>query len=156
MSSKNTTDLTQGSVFKRLLLFTLPLLATNLLQQLYNAADVAVVGRFAGETSLAAVGATSGITTLLLNIFIGLATGANVVCANLYGARKKESLSRRMHTATLLSLVCAIGCLRGIGQSTGPTILNAFCITVPRILWVLVVFPLNPTFLFLYICYPIS
>ena len=50
----------------------------------------------------------------------------------------------------------AIGCLRGMWQSTGPTLLNAFCITAPRILWVLVIFPLKPTFLFLYICYPIS
>jgi len=111
VASKNTTDLTKGSVLKQLLLFALPILATNLLQQFYNAADVAVVGSFAenGKDSLAAVGATSSITNLLLNLFIGLAIGANVVCANLYGAKNQKSLYRCMHTAILLALVCGIG-----------------------------------------------
>lgn len=111
MALKNTTDLTKGSVFKRLLLFTLPLLATNLLQQFYSAADIAVVGSFAenGKDSLAAVGATSYITNFLLNLFIGIAIGANVVCANLYGAKKQASLYRCMHTAMILALVCGIG-----------------------------------------------
>ncbi len=105
MAAKHSMDLTQGSVLKKLLLFALPVLATNLLQQLYSAADVIVVGKFAGSTALAAVGSTGAVTTLLLNVFLGLAIGANVVCANLYGARQKEALSRCMHTSVLLALI---------------------------------------------------
>jgi putative MATE family efflux protein len=108
MAARHSTDLTQGPVLKGLLAFTLPLLLTNLLQQFYSAADVIVVGKFAGSTALAAVGSTSSITSLLLNFFNGLAVGANVICANLYGARRKEDLSKSMHTAILLALVCGV------------------------------------------------
>ena len=106
--SKHTMDLTTGPVTKKLLLFMLPILATNLLQQFYTAADTAVVGKFASETALAAVGSTSHLTSLLLSLFVGLATGANVVCARYRGARRQENLRKCMHTSLLLGLACGL------------------------------------------------
>jgi len=103
MSSRHSMDLTSGPVIRKLLLFTMPLLLTNLLQQFYSAADVIVVGKFAGSAALAAVGSTGSITTLLLNLFNGLAVGANVICANLVGARKREELNRCMYSSLLIA-----------------------------------------------------
>ena len=114
MNKRHSMDFTTGSVSKKLVLFALPILASNILQQLYNAADRAVVGQFAGKTALAAVGSTGSATTMLLNIFIGLAVGANIVSSNLLGARKTEELRRNMHTSILLALFCGV-MLMGIG-----------------------------------------
>ena len=116
MSSRHSMDLTEGPVLGKLLKFVFPLILTNLLQQFYNAADVIVVGKFAGSAALAAVGSTSSITTLLLNLFNGLAVAANVICANLYGARNREALSKCMHTSILLAFVGGLG-LTAIGVS---------------------------------------
>ena len=80
--AKHTMDLTTGSVTKKLLIFTMPILASNLLQQFYNAADTVVVGKFASDTALAAVGSTGSLTALILSLFIGLTAGTNVACAN--------------------------------------------------------------------------
>jgi len=105
MAPGKSMDLTRGSVFKKLVVFAFPILISNLLQQLYHAADVVVVGNFAKNStvSLAAVGSTGSITTLLLNLFLGLSMGANVICANLFGARKKEELRRAMETALIVA-----------------------------------------------------
>ena len=109
--AKNKMDLTRGSVLKSLLLFAIPIVLTNILQQLYHAADMIVVGNFAQDStaSLAAVGSTNSITALCLNLFVGLAVGANVVCAKLFGARKEEELRRAMHTSILLAVLCGVG-----------------------------------------------
>ena len=80
-------DMCQGSVLKNVLLFAIPLIFTSMLQLLYNAADLVVVSRFAGSNSMAAVGATSSITNLLVNIGIGFALGASVVVARRFGAK---------------------------------------------------------------------
>ena len=116
MASKHSMDLTQGSVFKKLLAFAFPLWMATLVQQVYHAADVIVVGNFSenSTTALAAVGSTGSVTNLILNMFLGLAAGASVVCANLYGARDEAGLRRSMSTALLAStggglLVCVIG-----------------------------------------------
>ena len=106
--SKHTMDLTTGSVTKKLLVFTMPILASNLLQQFYTAADTAVVGKFASETALAAVGSTSHLTSFLLSLFVGLAIGANVVCARHHGAQNKDKLRSCMHTSLILGLVCGL------------------------------------------------
>lgn len=105
MASKHSMDLTRGSVPKNLLIFALPILLSNLLQQLYQCADVVVVGNFASDptVSLAAVGSTGSITNLFLNLFLGLAIGANVVCANLFGAGDLSALRRAMHSSILLA-----------------------------------------------------
>ena len=81
MKPKRSLDLTTGPILKNLLLFTLPILATNLLQQFYNAADQIVVGQFAenGKAALAAIGTTGSAVNLIVNLFVGLAVGANIV-----------------------------------------------------------------------------
>jgi putative MATE family efflux protein len=107
--AKHTMDLTTGSVTKKLLIFTMPILASNLLQQFYNAADTVVVGKFASDTALAAVGSTGSLTALILSLFIGLTAGTNVACANHYGARNREKLRKCMHTSILLGVICGIG-----------------------------------------------
>lgn len=103
-------DLTTGSVTKKLMSFAMPILASNMLQHLYNAADKAVVGRFAvnGDLALAATGATGTAITLLLNLFVGLSLGANVVCANMRGAAKPRELRRAMHSSILLAAITGV------------------------------------------------
>ena len=106
MRARYSMDLTTGSVTKKLIWFAFPILLSNLLQQLYTSADMAVVGQFGSDTALAAVGSTSSINNLLLSLFNGLAVGANVVCANRYGAKKKDELHRVIYTSLLLAAVC--------------------------------------------------
>lgn len=97
-------DMTEGPVFSKLLNFSIPLILSNLLQLLFNAADVIVVGRFAGDNSLAAVGSTTSLINLLVNLFVGLSIGCNVVTANFFGANQKKELNICIHTAILLSI----------------------------------------------------
>lgn len=116
MKPKRSVDLTTGPISKKLILFTLPILVTNLLQQLYNAADQIVVGQFAenGKAALAAIGTTGSAVNLIVNLFVGLAVGTNIVCANLKGAKKMDELRQAMHTSIVLAailgiFVCGIG-----------------------------------------------
>ena len=102
-------DMCNGPLFKKMLIFTLPLMASSLLQLLFNAADIIVVGRFAGDNSLAAVGSTSSLVNLLVNLFMGLSIGANVLVARFYGARREKDLSETIHTSIAISIVS--GCL---------------------------------------------
>ena len=97
-------DMCSGSILKKILLFTLPLMCSSLLQLLFNAADIIVVGRFAGDNSLAAVGSTSSLINLLTNFFMGLSVGANVLVARFFGARNQKDLTETVHTAMTLSL----------------------------------------------------
>jgi len=114
MKSRKTMDLTTGPIMSKLLPFVLPIMATNLLQHLYNAADKAVVGQFSGSGALAAVGASSPAITLIVNLFVGLSIATNIICSNLRGAKKEAELQRFMHTAVLTSsLVGLIVCLLG-------------------------------------------
>lgn len=113
MIKKNNTssyqiDMTSGPVFSKLLLFSIPLVLSSLLQLLFNAADIIVVGRFAGDNSLAAVGSTSALINLLVNLFVGLSVGTNVVAAHFFGAGKKRELEQTVHTAMLLSIYSGI------------------------------------------------
>ena len=107
MQSKKTLDMTQGPVTGKLLSFAVPIIITNLIQQMYTIADRVVVGRFAenGTTALAAVGSTGAITVLFLNLFYGMALGANVTCANYRGAKDGPNLERCMHTAVPFALL---------------------------------------------------
>ena len=115
MRKQHSIDLTSGSVIKKLIIFAFPILVSNIMQQLYNTADMIVVGKFVGDNALAAVGATGEITVLILNLFFGLSIGANIVCSNLFGAKNKEGLSRCMHTAMLVAPICGIAlCLLGL------------------------------------------
>ena len=109
MKNKNyEMDMTTGSLFPMILMFSLPLIASSVLQLLFNAADVVVVGRFAGSESLAAVGSTSSLTNLLTNVFIGLSVGTNVVVANFYGAKKDKEVKSAVHTSIMLGIITGI------------------------------------------------
>ena len=102
-------DMCNGSILKKMLLFAFPLMFSNILQLLFNAADIIVVGNFAGDNSLAAVGSNTALINLLTNLFIGLSIGANVLVARYYGADKKDELKDTVHTAMLLSFIS--GCI---------------------------------------------
>lgn len=97
-------DMCNGPLFGKILLFTLPLMLSGILQLLFNAADVVVVGRFAGNESLAAVGSTGSLTNLLVNLFIGLSVGVNVLVARYYGAKQEEEVSQTVHTSMIICI----------------------------------------------------
>lgn len=105
--SKN--QITEGVIWKQLLFFFFPILLGTLFQQLYNTADTVVVGRFVGTQALAAVGGSTGqIVNLVVNFFVGLASGATVISARYYGARDRIKLNNALHTAIALSIVGGI------------------------------------------------
>lgn len=101
-------DMCSGPLLGKILSYAMPLMLSGILQLLFNAADVIVVGRFAGHESLAAVGSTSALVNLLINVFIGLSIGANVLVAQYFGARKDQEVSETVHTAVTVSLVCGV------------------------------------------------
>lgn len=105
---KNKVDICGGPIFSGVIRYTIPVILTNILQLLYNAADMVVVGRFCGSTAIAAVGATSSLTSLLVNVFIGLSTGAGVVVAHSIGARDSEGTKKAVHTSIAISFVCGV------------------------------------------------
>ncbi len=106
--TKNEIDMCNGPILKKMLIFTLPLMCSSMLQLLFNAADIIVVGRFAGDVALAAVGSTTSLVLLLSNLFIGLSVGANVLAARYFGAQRGNELSKSVHTALLLSMISGI------------------------------------------------
>jgi len=97
--------MTEGSLWRNTLLFALPLLASGILQLLFNAADTIVVGRFSGQQALAAVGSVGSLTSLTINLFLGLSTGTNVVVAQFIGAKDKENTHAAVHTAVTVSVI---------------------------------------------------
>ena len=99
-------DMLHGPLAPKIIAFALPVAASGFLQQLFNAADVAVVGRFAGSDALAAVGANTYLISLMVNLFVGVSLGANVTIANCVGEGDERGVSRATHTAIALSLVC--------------------------------------------------
>ena len=101
-------DMCNGPIVKKMLLFAIPLMCSSVLQLLFNAADIVVVGRFAGDNSLAAVGSNTALISLLTNLFIGLSIGANVLAARYYGAKQEKALSETVHTSMLLSVYSGI------------------------------------------------
>lgn len=102
---QNSGDITQGVIWKQLLAFFFPLWFGTFFQQLYNTVDTVVVGRFVGKTTLAAVGSTGVVVNLTVGVFTGLASGAVVIIAQHYGARRGPEVFRSVHTAMLLSLL---------------------------------------------------
>ena len=108
MLKQSAVDMTEGPITKKLLLFSLPIMLSGILQLLYNAADVVVVGRFAGHTSLAAVGSTSSLVTLITNFAMGLSVGVNVIIARHIGAKDSERVDKALHTAATLSIFAGI------------------------------------------------
>ena len=98
-------DMCNGPLFSRLLLFALPLMLSGILQLLFNAADIVVVGQFAGSNAMAAVGSTSSLINLLVNLFIGISVGANVLVARYYGSRSPEDVEQTVHTALITGFI---------------------------------------------------
>lgn len=107
-SKKYEIDMCSGSIFKKMLLFALPLMCSSILQLLFNAADIVVVGHFAGDHALAAVGSNTALINLLTNLFVGLSIGTNVLVAQYYGAKKEQELKETVHTSMMLSVYSGI------------------------------------------------
>lgn len=100
--------LTEGTIWRKLLIFALPLMLSNFLQQLYNTADLLIVGRFIGTEAQAAVGATGSLSNMLIGFFIGLSTGCAVVVAQMYGAEDEDGLYRMVHSSMSIALVSGV------------------------------------------------
>ena len=101
-------DMTTGTPWKKILMFTVPMLIGNVAQQLYSTADSVIVGRFIGDNALAAVGSAGPIYNLLLVLFMGIAVGAGVVVAQFFGAKKREELSRAIGNCITLTLIASL------------------------------------------------
>jgi len=102
---KKNQDMLHGPLLPNIISYTVPIILTSVLQLLFNAADLVVVGRFCGSISVAAVGATGSITSLIVNLFIGLSVGAGVTVAHGVGSREEEVVHRTVHTALPMALV---------------------------------------------------
>jgi len=105
ISKSHEMDMCSGPLFKKILIFALPIMAMNLLQLLFNAADMVVVGRFAGSDALGAVGATGALINLLINLFMGLSVGSSVIVAQDYGSGDYAGVSKSVHTSIAVSLI---------------------------------------------------
>lgn len=108
MATNTKVDMLNGPLLMKILVFALPLAASSLLQQLFNSVDVAVVGRFASSKALAAVGSNAPVISLLINLFVGISMGANVVISNHIGQRDEEGIRRSVSTIALLAVVCGL------------------------------------------------
>ena len=101
-------SLREGSVFKSVIIYTIPIILTGWLQLLFNAADLIVIGWFRGSDSVAAVGATGALTNLIINLFIGLSVGGGVTVAQALGAGNKQDVSEAVHTTLFVAFISGI------------------------------------------------
>ena len=108
MRTSKAADMTEGSIWKHLLQFALPMLAGLLFQQLYNTVDTIIVGQFVGKEALAAVGSTSSIINTLVGFAVGLASGGTVIISQRYGAHDNEALGKAVHTSIALILIVSV------------------------------------------------
>lgn len=120
---RNNANMLQGPLFSGIVLYTIPIILTSILQLLFNAADLVVVGRFCGSVSVAAVGATGAITNLIINLFIGLSVGTGVAVAHGLGSREDIVVHRAVHTALPAALVSGV-ILTVVGISLSETFLK--------------------------------
>ncbi len=104
----NNSDMLSGKLGGKILNFALPLAATGILQQLFNAADIAVIGRYVGKNAMAAVGSNSPLTALIINLFTGISIGANVVIARYIGMKNKDGVKRAVHTSLVVAVLSGI------------------------------------------------
>ncbi len=102
------TNMLNGPLFSGIISYTVPIILTSILQLLFNAADLVVVGRYCGSISVGAVGATSSLTNLLVNFFVGISIGAGVVVAHAIGRRDDAAVHRAVHTAMPVAIVCGV------------------------------------------------
>lgn len=111
IKKKQHMDMLHGSIWNKIIQYALPVAATGILEQLFNASDLAIVGNFTGDAktvAVAAVGANSPIIGLLLNFFIGIALGANVVIANAIGKKDENTIHKSVHTSVITAVVCGL------------------------------------------------
>ena len=124
MHKQSVNDMTEGAIWKRLMMFFLPIMGGSFLQQLYNTADAIIVGKFVGKAALSAVGgATSLILNLVIGFFIGFTSGATVLVSQYYGARREEEVNRTVHTAIAISLAGGAA-LTALGLVAAPGLLR--------------------------------
>lgn len=147
VGKRKNADLTEGSLWDKIVFFALPIVLMNILQQLFNTADIAVVGRLVGNDALAAVGSAGPIVTLFITIFSGLSVGANAVIARMVGSGNQE-----------LNMMIEVisGALRGWGHSFLPAMLSLFFVCGVRMIWLFVIFPMDRTYEWLMSVYPVS
>ncbi len=124
MIKSKSADLLTGNLWVKILLFSFPLMLSNILQLLYSAADTVVVGRFAGNDALAAVGSTGSLTNLFINLFIGFSVGASVIVAQGIGARDDRAVHETVHTSMLLAVIGGV-VIGGVGILLSRPILAA-------------------------------
>lgn len=116
-------SMTQGSIWKEMILFSIPLLIGNLFQQLYNTVDSVVVGNYVGYDALAAVGASAPLSNLIIGLFMGISAGAGILVSRYFGAKKDQDLSETVHTFYLFSLVVGVA-LTFVGYFISPLLLQ--------------------------------
>lgn len=107
-SNKYEIDMCNGSIMDKLISFALPLMLSGILQLMFNAVDIIVVGRFSGSEALAAVGSTTALINVFTNLFIGISLGANVLAARFFAAGRREEMSETVHTSITLALISGI------------------------------------------------
>ncbi len=107
-NSKYEIDMCNGSIMDKLISFSLPLMLSSILQLMFNAVDIIVVGRFSGSSALAAVGSTTALINIFTNLFIGISLGANVLAARYFATNRKEEMSGAVHTAITFALISGI------------------------------------------------
>ena len=120
---KQAMKMTEGSLADKIFFFALPLAASSILQQLFNSADVAVVGNFAGSNALGAVGANGSVINLLVNTFVGISIGSNVVIATLIGQNKEKKAKQAVHTSMLFAFILGV-ILMAFGLLIAPQLLR--------------------------------
>lgn len=103
-NSKYEIDMCNGSIMPKLISFSIPLMLSGILQLMFNAVDIVVVGRFSGSRSLAAVGSTTALINIFTNLFIGVSLGANVLSARFYASGKAKEMSETVHTSIMFAL----------------------------------------------------
>lgn len=108
-SSKYEIDMCNGTLMDKLITFSVPLMVSGILQLMFNAVDIVVVGRYSGSQALAAVGSTTALINIFTNLFIGISLGANVLAARFYAAGRAQEMSETVHTAILVALISGIG-----------------------------------------------
>ena len=97
-----------GSIMDKLISFALPLMLSGILQLMFNAVDLVVVGHFSGQEALAAVGSTTALIAVFTNLFIGISLGANVLAARFYAAGRDKEMSETVHTSLMLALISGV------------------------------------------------
>lgn len=123
MEKEKSGNLLTGNLWKQILFFAVPIICTSVLEQLFNACDVAVVGQFVGSEALAAVGANGSVINLIINTFVGLSIGSNVIIAHFIGLNKKEHIKKAVDTSLILSVVLGL-LITLLGVPFAPNILE--------------------------------